>query len=87
MLSSAPIRNLERKILLIPIIFMIVSAVCFISDLYFFVNYKKNLENLQNTDGIIVFVHLLIVSITLCVYAIMRCYMLYGLDLTVIVMD
>lgn len=56
---------------------MIISTVCFISDLYFYINHKKNLENLQNNDATIVFVHLLIVrtrtyiAMTTCIA---KCY-------------
>ena len=69
LLSSAPVRDVERKLLLIPMIFMLISAVCFMSDLYFFINYKKNLKNLQKNNSSIVFVHFLIVSIcdSICV--------------------
>ena len=57
----APVRNMEKKILMIPMIFMLISAICFGSDLYFFINHEKNLEDLQRNDGGIIFVHFLIV--------------------------
>ena len=68
LLSSAPVRDVERKLLLIPMIFMLISTVCFVSDLYFFINYKKNLKNLQKNNSSIVFVHFLIVSICVCIH-------------------
>jgi len=52
---------MEKKILMIPMIFMLISAICFGSDLYFFINHEKNLEDLQRNDGGIIFVHFLIV--------------------------
>ena len=53
---------MEKKILLIPIIYMLISAVCFASDVYFFINHKKNLEDMENNNGGIIFMHFLIVS-------------------------
>ena len=54
---------MEKKILLIPTIYMVISAVCFGSDLYFFISHEENLEDLQNNNGGIIFMHFLIVRL------------------------
>ena len=58
---------------------MLISAVCFASDVYFFINHKKNLEDLKNNNGGIIFMHFLIVRLTnrvcdyICVYILCTC--------------
>ena len=62
---------MEKKILLIPTIYMVISAVCFGSDLYFFISHEENLEDLQNNNGGIIFMHFLIVRLlntVFCIY-------------------
>ena len=62
---------MEKKILLIPTIYILISAVCFGSDLYFFISHEENLKDLQTNNGGIVFMHFLIVrlpSLCVCVY-------------------
>ena len=64
---------MEKKILLIPTIYMIISAVCFGSDLYFFISHEENIEDLQNNNGGIIFMHFLIVRLlnnvmSMCTY-------------------
>ena len=54
---------MEKKILLVPAIYLLISAVCFASDMYFFINHKKNLEDLEYNNGGIIFMHFLIVRI------------------------
>ena len=61
--SSPPIRNVERKLLLIPIIYMLISTASLVSDLYFFINHDKNHENLHRNGVGIIFVHFLTVRI------------------------
>ena len=52
---------MDRKILLIPIIYMLISAASFVSDLYFFLNHDKHLQNLQSSNDAITLVHFLMV--------------------------
>ena len=52
---------MDRKILLIPIIYMLISAASFVSDLYFFLNHDKHLQNLQSSNDGITLVHFLMV--------------------------
>ena len=68
---------MEKKILLIPTIYMVISAVCFGSDLYFFVSHEENLEDLQNNNGGIIFMHFLIVRLlntVMCIYVHVHVY-------------
>jgi len=58
--SVAPIKDVERKILLIPIIFMLISAASFFCDLYFYFNHS-GLDVEERKNGGIIFVHFLIV--------------------------
>ena len=48
---------------MIPIIFMILCTASFVSDLYFYINHKKNLGNLQSSNEIIIIVHFLSVRL------------------------
>ena len=65
--SAAPIKEVERKILLVPIIFMIMCSASFACDLYFYINHGGLSAGKRNNAGII-FVHFLIVRSlgTLC---------------------
>ena len=59
--SVVIIRNVERKILLIPIIFMLLSIAAFVTDIYFIVSKDKSFRYLQKTEPGITFVHFLTV--------------------------
>ena len=43
---------------------MLTATASFVSDVYFFINRHKNLENLISSDGGIIFVHFLMVRIS-----------------------
>jgi len=65
--SVAPIKDVERKLLLVPIIFMLMCLASFICDLYFYIHRGGLSERDSNNAGII-FVHFLIVSIKCTVH-------------------
>ena len=58
--SAAPIRSTERKILLIPLIFMLVCVASFVCDVYFYIHHNASRE--MNNGGITV-VHFLTVRL------------------------
>jgi len=58
--SAAPVRNVERKILLIPLIFILACVASFVSDAYFY--YHHNTSRKMNSGAITV-VHFLTVRV------------------------
>ena len=60
----APIKDVERKIILVPIVFLLMCSASFVCDLYFFIDHVHGDGGLNETDinsrGII-FVHFVIV--------------------------
>ena len=77
--SVVIIRNVERKILLIPIIFMLLSIAAFVTDICFIFQGNKSFRYLKKTEPGITFVHFLTVcNLSMKLYAYMYVANMYG---------